>query len=355
MEGEVEWCGRCLDITGETDASSTIQSCVDNAPSLDRIAYKLELPPGSVLLFEQGVRVTKKIHFDFNGSQVLIGAGKTGFEFVAGDSTWSKVENVEVRTALSQQTPDYNAVGFDMAHGVRLENIYCALLGTCVLADSTGTLNASGAYKNVNNIQVREFRATNCGDAFAFEGSDANAGFLYGLEITRCDVGINDSSSFGNHVFGAYIEVNREAGVVHDSLVNQSLYAGVIEEGADAVNTLPSTLSLVVGGSLPKYLDGESRAEAIGHRHGYATFRYNRGGVSGPQVQLGSNRTKEVLYWTWPDVGETERISIGYDEPRGEWILGWYGRGLYDGSKPFQLGGRNSPYRGNYQLGVEAP
>jgi len=318
-----------------------------------RIAYKINVPAGSTLLLEQDVHIAKRVHLDFNGSKVLVGGGVTAFEFSIG-SEWSKVENVEVTTSLNQLTPDYDAVGFDMAHGVRLENVYCSLLGTCVLADSTGTLNASGAYKNVNAIQVREFRAASCGTAIAFEGSDANVGILYGLEITRCDYGIDDSSSFGNHVFGAYIEVNNVKGIVEDSLVNQSLYAGVITEGT-FTNSVPSSLSLVIGGSLPKHLDGDSRAEAIGLQHGYATFRYDRGGVSGPQVQLGSNRTQEVLYWTWPDKGETQRISIGYDEPQHEWILGWYGRGLYDESKPFQLRGKMSPNRGNFQLGVEAP
>jgi len=318
---------------------------------MDRTAYKIDVPAGSTLLFEQGVQVTKRIHLDFNGSNVLVGGGVTAFEFTS-DAGWSKVENVEVTTALNQLTPDYDAVGFDMGHGVRLENVYCQLLGTCVLADSTGILNASGAYKNVNAIQVREFRAASCGTAIAFEGGDANVGTLSGLEITHCDYGIDDSSSFGNHVFGAYIEANTVQGIGEDSLVNQSLYAGVIVEGT-ATNTIPSTLSLVVGGSLPKNLDLASRAEAIGFQHGYATFRYDRGGVAGPQVQLGSNRTQEVLYWTWPNKGENQRISIGYDEPNNEWVLGWYGRGLYDASKPFQLGGQTNTQRGHYQLGVE--
>lgn len=261
--------GRCVNITGERDAAPVLQADIDELADPRGAGVPYTLPANAILRLDDAdgdgtaLHIRDKMIFDGQGSLLIVEDDAIGIR-VAQPAEWTVLRNFKIQG--TEPARENESIGVDArAHGIRLDNIQFARLGTGVRAHTT----VDGEYANVNTQQWARLTLDEIYHyGLTLRAGDANAGLMTSIDI-RDGAGIYDRSFLGNTHIGVNVKGSRNHSVTFASNAGRnSLFGAHIAEGDPAPQSA-SKHDLFVGG------DAIARVEGSGDRIGSRASRVN--------------------------------------------------------------------------------
>lgn len=292
--------GRCINITGEVDASAVLQAELDELESAVGPGVPYKLPDNASLLLTDhdgdgvALRFETPVIFDGAGSLITVQNDIIGFQ-VAPTAARSSFRDMRFNPSQPSGQNDNDTIGIDVkAHGVRLDHIYFWYLGTGVRAYSE---LADGSHLDLNNQQWSRLVFRGVKKYSTDLRGEVSHGVMTGLESVG-SAGFYDDSRYGNTYLAPTMEGTHTRSA--DYMSNESFHTvvGTYLEGGDPLPPTHSPNDLHVGGNSQSRVQGP--AERVGGRHTMLTFRDPD---SGMEVRLPGDG-EAALSWRHPDEGD---------------------------------------------------
>lgn len=261
--------GRCVNITGERDASTVLQADIDELSGPRGVGVPYKLPANAILRLDDAdgdgtaLHIRDKMIFDGQGSLLIVADNTIGIR-VAQPAEWAMLRNFKIQGAEPARKNDSVAIDA-RAHGIRLDNIQIARVGTGVRAHTS----VDGEYANVNTQQWARLTLDEIYHyGLTLRSGDANAGLISSVDI-RGGAGIYDRSFLGNTHIGISAKDTKDHSVSFVSSAGRnSLFGAHIAQGDPAPQSA-SKHDLFVGG------DAIGRVQGSGDRIGARASRVN--------------------------------------------------------------------------------
>lgn len=330
--------GRCVDPTGVESATAAIQADLDELPDSRALAVPYTLPANVSLRIDDhdgdgiGLRVgvpeghhREAVVFDGRGSQLQVAPNIVGVR-VEKTASYSKLLNLRIDPVAEQGDTPHEGIGVDVrAHGVRLENLVVARMGTGLRADSEPDDNGDGdaldphEYSNQNSQQWRNLAFENCyQNAVYMHGMDTNAGSIVGVEV-RGGAGIKDDSFLGNTWIGPSATGTTESSVAMTGLAQGSVVAGAQVDDASPAPQALGLSSLWVGGR------GADRVEGHSARIGGQNARLRFTDPSGMEVNVPGSINSPLIF---QHPTETREWALHFEDAWKTWMFAYANAGM---------------------------
>lgn len=251
---------------GATDNSTAFTAAINSFPtSLDNSVYSyagtITFPPGQCY-FASTIQVNRQVH--------LIGYGNPAGN-AAGISQLLFADNIDGIAINHSNVPAIGALGAD---GTLIERLYLRRIGNTGGTGGNG-INASARFE-LRNVNVEHFRgdgihivansgstpstnannwhiyggrsAGNGGAGLFVAGTDANAGYAIGLDVSEnVGYGVDDQSFLGNAYFSIHAAANVAGGYRTTNANATNTFFGCYQESGQKSSFVPPTI--VFGGA----------------------------------------------------------------------------------------------------------